>query len=201
MPDDAGSRTHESAEVLASSASRSAAIAFAVALAVAVVALDMREFLNAPAIDGLAGVEVAFRVEHTAVQERELAVLKSRRAKLGEDLAQRAVEDVQDLVPSVGLEKVSLRGVVAEREIPRRTRGAESRYAANSECHAGSRNDRDDPLQHTGLGEDLDAVIRAIAHVHQPVVADGDAMRMATIARGKQAGRVGHEVHRPRHSA
>ena len=53
----------------------SAAIAVTVALAVAVVALDVLELLNAPAIDRFAGKEVALRVDHDAVQERELACL------------------------------------------------------------------------------------------------------------------------------
>ena len=135
------------------------------------------------------------------MQERELARLESRRTEPGEDRTHRAVHDVQDLVPSVDLEHERLPIVVGEREVPRRARGAEPRCAADSQRHAGTRNDRNDPLQHTGLGEDLDAVVGAIAHIHQVVVAYGDAMRMAAVARGKQAGRIGHVVHRPRHAA
>src|SRR5437879_6136296 len=157
----------------------------------AVVALDPRELLNAPTVDRLAGVEVALRVECDTVQERKLACLESRRAKPGEDRAQHAAHDVHDLVPSVNLEHERLRVIVGEREVPRGTGSAESRYAADSQRHAGTRNDRDDPLQHAGLGEDLDAVVGAIAHIHQAVVAYGNAMRMAAVARGEQAARVG----------
>src|SRR5439155_22745320 len=162
----------------------------------AVVALDPRELLNAPTVDRLAGVEVALRVECDAVQERELACLESRRAKPGEDRAQHAAHDVQDLVPSVKLEHACLRVIVGEREVPRRARGAEPRCAADSQRHAGTRNDRDDPhwlaelvFVDASLGKDLDAVVGAIAYIHQAAVAYPDAMRMAAIARGKQARR------------
>src|SRR6266487_6344630 len=147
-----------------------------------------RELLNAPAVDRLAGIEVALRVEHDAVQESELARLESRRAEPGEDRAHRAVHDVQDLVSSVDLEHEPLHMVVGEREVPRRARGAEPWCAADSQRHAGTRNDRDDPLKHAGLGKDLDAVVGAIAHIHQAVIAYRDATRMAAVARGKQHG-------------
>src|SRR6266704_2108074 len=127
-----------------------AAIALTVALAVAVVTLDVRELLHAAAVDRLAGVEVALRVEHDAVQERKLACLESRRAKPGEDRAHHAVHDVQDLVPSVDLEHQRLHIVVGEREVPRRARSAESRYAADSQRHASTRNDRIQVFTKTG---------------------------------------------------
>ena len=37
-----------------------------------------------------------------------------------------------------------------------------------------------------GLGEDLDAVVLAVADVHQSVVAADDAMRMAAVPRAEQ---------------
>src|SRR6266513_3553199 len=100
-------------------------VAIVVASTPAVVALDPRELLNAPAVDRLAGVEVALRVERDAVQERELACLEPGRAEPGEDRAQHAAHDVHDLVSSVDLEHEILRIVVGEREVPRRARSAE----------------------------------------------------------------------------
>src|SRR5437867_716988 len=110
MPGDAGLRSYNGAaggyrfrQHLTS------VVAIVVASTPAVVALDPREFLNAPAVDRLAGVEVALRVERDAVQERELACLESGRAEPGEDRAQHAAHDVHDLVPSVDLEHEPVR--------------------------------------------------------------------------------------------
>src|SRR5262245_10517313 len=163
-----------------------------VALVLVVVAPDRDELLDAAAVDRLAGVEVALRVEHDAVQERELACLESRRAKPGEDLAAHAAHDVQDLVAAVGLEHEPLPIVLGEREVPGRARRAEPRRAADSQRHPGTGNDRNDPhwlaehaLIDAGLGEDLDAVIGAVAHVKEVVVASRDAVRVTAVPRGE----------------
>ena len=63
-----------------------------------------------------------------------------------------------------------------------------------SQRHAGTGNDRNDTLQLAGLAEDLDRGRWRGRTRRSGVVAADDAMRMAAVARGEQAGRVGHGI-------
>ena len=175
-------------------------------MTVAVVALGVRELLHAASVDRFAGVDIALRVDRVAVQVRELTGLMSRLTQVRDDRAEQPIHRVHDLVPAVDLEKVGLVRVIGEAEVPRRTGGAEPRHAVDSQRHAGARYDRNDAhrqaVRVAALGEDFNAVIRAVANVDQPVVATDDAVRMATVARRKLAERVSQRVvHRSRDAA
>ena len=114
------------------------------------------------------------------MQEGEVASHVTRTPEAREDGAGRArerrgvVELPEDFIAAVRVEQEGLAPVGREGDVP----GGPDRRRVG----AGAWLDGNDALELAELVEDLHAIVLTIAHVHQAVIAEHDAVRMAAVA-------------------
>src|ERR1043166_2395985 len=116
------------------------------------------ELLNALALVGLRRIDVALRVRRDAVHREELARLAAAVTELRKNLQRLPVHHVRALFLAVRQEDVLLLRILRERDVPHR--------AVSPGLWL------DDLLLHelAILPEDLNAIVRAIAHIHQSII-------------------------------
>src|SRR5262245_1645132 len=133
------------------------------ALAARAEALE-RELLRALALAHLGRIEIALRVHREVVDRAELAGRAPALPELADDLAVVARERPHMVVLAVGVVQPGLGRVVREVDVPGRA--------------AATGRSRDDELLQEGpvLLEDLDPVVRPVAHVEQAVLREPDAV-------------------------
>src|SRR4249920_1140288 len=120
---------------------------------------------------GFRGVQVALRIGHQVVHAEELARLPAAVAKRREHFERAAQQDVDLLVDAVRLVDVGLLRIAREGHVPHRSRSV------------GLLVDEHFLDERAVLAEHLDAIVHAIAGVHEPVCGHDDAVHRAELLR------------------
>src|SRR5256885_1156837 len=130
---------------------------------------DQLELLRAPAAV-LVHVDAALRVDGDAVGLVELARVGAGAAKIADDLAARALHDLDARVVLVDHEHVALLAVA--REVDRHGGAA----AVGGPCCHRRRRHVVGARQHAHLVEHADLAIAAVAYIHDAVLGQGHAV-------------------------
>src|SRR5258706_12142452 len=140
------------------------------------------DLLPGAAVAGLGGVNVAARIDRHVVQRAEFARHAAGAAEAAEFPAVFAQQDIDLRIRSVGGEDKLLAPVARRHEIG--DRAAQRLRVEKKLAHVSA-----------VAEEHLDAVVRAVAYVHQAVTRAAHTMRIAELLRGLGAGLVcGHLV-------
>src|SRR5438874_1994347 len=131
-----------------------------------------QEALHAGAGVSLSGVEVALRVGRQVVDTEELAGLPSAITEGRQHIERAAKKDIDFLVYAVRCVDIRLLWISREGHVPHRT-GSISLLVDERFLDV-----------RAVLAKDLDAIVHPVAHIHETVVRDDDAVHRAELLRG-----------------